>query len=328
VQSLQVEISDFDPAAFDTVLPDSHTQLFRLDSICALCTSLPFLYNLDLGFAPPRFGLMFSITQQSHLTSLNMTLQDCSVNVLPLINELPSLTRLELEFETNNPDVFPLHTPIIRSSILHFSLVFRQVFKKITALMQYLAHCRIHPSAQVYLLLLSSCCKDISVGIVPFFGAHSFCKLEIAVHGEKEDNRIEDVGDVVAQIPHVAVIDPNLVNGLLIINFALPSILELECGSSDLAPVWQFFDRLLGHLTGDNSCHKKTSTIRMHRRFFPSLLWLVHDPVDEDEVLFIGRSLRYGLLLYNHGIYVVDQEWKDTRAVLRAPPVRCACGLH
>jgi hypothetical protein len=140
VQSLQVEISDFDPAAFDTVLPDSHTQLFRLDSICALCTSLPFLYNLDLGFAPPRFGLMFSITQQSHLASLNMTLQDCSVNVLPLINELPSLTRLELEFETNNPDVFPLHTPIIRPSILHFSLVFRQLSKKITALMQYLAH--------------------------------------------------------------------------------------------------------------------------------------------------------------------------------------------
>jgi hypothetical protein len=328
VQSLRVEISDYDPAAFDTVLPDSHTQLFRLDSICALCTSLPFLYNLDLAFAPPRFGLMFSITQQSHLASLNMTLQDCSVNVLPLINELPSLTTLELQLETNNPDVYPLHTPIIRPSILHFTFVFMQSYKKITALMQYLSHCRVHPSAQVYLQLCSLCCKDVSEGVVPFVGAHNFCKLDIAVHGEEEDDRIEDMGDVVAQIPHVAVIDLNLLNSLLVINFALPSILELECDSSDLAPVWQFFDRLLGHLTGDNSRHKKTSTIRMHRGFFPPLLWLVHDPVDEDEVLFIGRLLRYGLLLYNHGIYVVDQEWTDTRAVLRAPPVRCACGLH
>jgi hypothetical protein len=298
----------------------------RQESITVLLLSLTRFRALEMGVQPPRLGLMISLAHHSSLTYLNIVLMESSVDVLPAINDIVTLEELVIEVDTHATLTYPLDRPLIRPSILTFTLL---AMPRTSNLLEYLGRCRVHPSCHVCLELNSHLSKDLAEGIVPFIAAHQFCKLRLALDGQ-EDDHLRVVGMAMARLPHV-VLDGSegpLLNNYYVSDFTLPTILELKPNwyYSSAEVLWDFLIELDTWATRSNT---RSSIIRINaNRISPSPLWTPDAEDDDEKATFKEEVQDHAWALYEHGIYVVNQDWEDVQGVLRAPRQPCACGLH
>jgi hypothetical protein len=315
--------------------------LDRQENVTTLCMSLSCLKSLKLGYHPPRASLMMGLLQHSSesLTYLRMMLRPCSAEVLPFINQMKNLKELFVEAKASEGDVFPLDRPVIQPSIIRLS--FFVLAYNGTATLQYLARCRVHPSCQVS-LGIGPQLQEFSDYLSQFLLAHTFCKLVFNLQ-EQEHEKFPALGAAMSHLPHVVLKDytpMNHINDIFTSPFALPKRLDIEITGFELeleledeaTIIYEFFDRLLDHLGGDNAPLGQSSIVRLVKSINesggPPILWTVTKATCDRTVIFIGRMLGYALQLYSYDLYVVDQEWRDVRGVSRAPGPPCSCGLH
>jgi hypothetical protein len=303
--------------------PPSCKELQRQENITAMSMSLSRLRSFDLGLHFINISLMVGLTQLLSLTRLSMQLhKHCPADITPLINHMNNLKELVIDCGYGEPELWPVDRPIIRPSILKLTLVGPT---DAPAFMKYLACCRVHSSCQVTLKLPCQILDDTILSIVPFLAAHALCKIQLDLDLELNEY-LGAIGDVLASIPHVVFMDAYSLWGLFVDQSSLPLIVEisLDLSAAEAEIVWELFDSIL--VLRERSVGSP-STIRIRSRVCP-VRWTMAGRESDDEAAFIGRMLRYALLFYRHGVYVVDQDWKDVRDILRAPVQPCSCGLH
>jgi hypothetical protein len=286
-----------------------------------LFMSLSHLRTVELGSHPVYASLMVGLTQLPYLARLTMQLLDgCSADVIPLINDMHSLKELAIDCHTDDLDIWPLDRPIIHPSILRLTL---KGPYGASALMQYLACCRVHPSCQIF-LKFRELRSDLS-NMAHFIAAHTFCKVQLDLY-ENDDENLGAICDSLSRIPHVVFMEPHSMTNIF--QLSLPMVIELDVGDLYNPDVyWDFFDGIVQQRVRSVTAGSP-STIRICSNTITAAWTMAHRDKGDNKAAFVGRLLRYALLLYKHGIYVVDQHWRDIRDILRAPIQPCACGLH
>jgi hypothetical protein len=295
----------------------------RQDSVMLLCMSFSNLRAIELGSHHVCASLMVGLTQLPYLARLSMQLLDgCSADVIPLINDMHNLKELAIDCDTDDLDIWPLDRPIVHPSILNLTL---QGPDDASALMKYLACCRVHPSCQIFLKLREPC-SDLS-NMAPFIAAHTFCKVQLDLYDDDDEN-LGTICDSLSRIPHVVFLDPMTMTNIFVDQLSLPTVIELEIDDIfDPDIYWDFFDGIFQQRVRLVTA-KSPSTIRIYSNTITVAWAMAGRNDDDDKAAFVGRLLRYALLFYKHGVYVVDHHWRDIRDVLRAPIQPCACGLH
>jgi hypothetical protein len=304
-------------------LMSDHEKAQYQDNVTVLCISLPCLRDLGLESFPARAAFMVGLALHSSLTCLNIIIKEGSLGLLPLINKLQNLKELTIKIDEDQSELFPLNQPIIRPLMIKFSLIVIDDIDAVT-LMNYLALCRVHPSCQV-LLDLECTSNPIEFGMLLFLKAHTFCKVELCLK-EHQCSYLGNWGKVLDPLSHVVFTGSIPFSR---IPCKLPKVVELQVNSGTYDNehlTWDFLDQALKQCT---QVPGQSSTIRILREAGSQpMRWTITNPNDDGEPMFTGRLLRHARLLYDHGVYVVDQGWEDVRGMVRAPSQPCVCGPH
>jgi hypothetical protein len=273
------------------------------ESISMIVLMTPRLHRYRVaGYHTGQHELItLSAMAAASLTHLEVTILSDVDGFFPIINSFVNLHTLDIDIDGQDWSHSSAH-PLNTRSLKHLLWCSDSLDTKMIA---FLARSSLAPDAQVRLILYDV--SDTSATLLkPFFVRNSIREIELVM----------DPVIVSALMPEIMLCPEVIVNDCVppfasqdIANMAFPRKLTVKnIEEEDL--FWDALDTLvsLPPLVG------KTMTLSISYTSKPDIDWL---DLEADNADFVAKLLHYAVVLYRHGIIVIDKHGRDVSSLTK-----------